>query len=146
MTTSPMFDPDVFANTQQEGEAFETVYVPPPEGDYRALIKEAKANVTPNGSAVLEVQWELDAPDNELAHEQVVRQSHWLDISPSGTLERGRNKNISLGRMLDALDLNGKPWSPPSLQGRAAIVKVFHEQDKNDPTKTYARVKSVARM
>lgn len=143
-----MFNPDDFMHTQVE-EVTETSFSPIPEGEYPAVIKEVKADtVGENALPVLNITWTVD--DEEARQftgmdEPSVRQTLWLDIDANGMLETGKNKNIQLGRLRDALNQNtGAPWSPSMMEGQVARVHITHTAGKNDAI--YANVKGVAKL
>lgn len=115
------FDPDAFLNTQTT-EANETHYTPVPGGDYKGVISDLKLR-TPKESVIAELYWQLlDVPDavlKEFGREKViVRQSVFLDIE-NGVLAQGKNKNVQLGMVREALGLNtaGQPFSLRMLNG-----------------------------
>jgi hypothetical protein len=139
------FNADAFMQTEVEGE-FETEFTPIPEDEYRALIKDVTAGTTPNkGTPYLEVTWIVDDDGvRELLglDEPTVRQTIWLDVNESGSLEFGKNKNIGLGRLRDALGQNsGGAWGPSMLLGQVATVNIKH--DITDQGGVFARVKGV---
>lgn len=140
---SGTFDPDTFMNTDQSGGEFATSFEPIPEGEYQALITKIEPRTTSTGKPLLDVFWQMDAPGDDLAHEKSCRQTIWLDLTDSGTLDRGKSKNVQLGRLLDALGLNGKPWSPGQLTGMVARVLVKHRI--TDDGQTFADVKGVTK-
>ncbi len=123
------FDPDLFMNAQMEGE-METEFSPVPVDDYMAQI--AKIDLRPaekDGKQYypMDVLWKIEAPDNEIAHERLVKQTIFLDVSSSGGLSLGINKNVQLGKLREALGQNGpKAWAPNMLVGMAATIKVKH--------------------
>jgi len=143
--TMSTFDPDSFMNSEVE-EALSTEYVPIPEGDYQAVIDKATPKVTPNGNALIEVHWKIDAPGVDDAHEKTVRQAIWLDITGSGALETGKGKNVALGRLREALSQNvpGQRWNPGMLEGNVAKIKV--KQRAGDDGAIYTDVKGVAKL
>ena len=128
MTTT--FNADAFMATEVEQE-LETEFTPIPEKDYPALVKEIKPSVTPNGSPKMDVFWIIDDQEVRtlLGHDEpMAKQNIWLDFHPTtGALEFGKNKNIGLGRLRDALGQNtGKPWKPSDLLGQVATVSIKH--------------------
>lgn len=140
------FDPEMFLNTQTE-DANETQFQPIPENEYTAVIDDLKPRVV-NDKPVLDVVWAID--DEGVKAETgldkpTVRQTIWLDVDSSGNLEAGKNKNISLGRLRDALKQNepGKPWSPQMLLGNVARINVTHTM-KDD--KLFVNVNKVAAL
>ena len=139
---SGTFDPDTFMNTDQDGE-FSTSYEPIPEGEYQAVITKIEPRTTSTGKALLDVTWQMDAPDEDLAHEKFSRQSIWLDLTESGGLDRAKGKNIQLGRLLDAVGVNGSNWNPNQLIGSVARVNVKHRI--TDDGQTFADVKGATK-
>ena len=123
------FNADAFMNTEFEGVG-ETEYTPIPEAEYKAVIKEVKAQSTPKGSPLLEITWIVDSQEvRELVgmDEPTVRQTVWLDINEQGGLEFGKNKNIMLNRLREALGQNdGSPWSASKMLGQVATVNIKH--------------------
>lgn len=138
------FSADAFMGTEVEGVG-ETEYTPIPENEYTALIKEVKADTTPKGNPFLELIWIIDdqtVRDLIGMEEPTVRQTLWLDISDSGALEFGKNKNIQLNKVREALNQNdGKPWSPNMMRGRPATILIKHRL--GDQGQIYADVKAV---
>lgn len=138
------FNAEQFMQTEVEGQ-LETEFTPIPEAEYRAVIKEVKPDSTPKGSPFLELIWIIDdAGVRELMgqDEPTCRQTVWLDISDNGALEFGKNKNVGLGKLRDALGQNdGKPWSPLMLMGQPATVNVKHRLGSEGGT--FSEVKGV---
>lgn len=139
------FNAEQFMNTEVTGE-MNTEYVPIPEGEYRAVIKEVSARTTPNGSPLLEVIWIID--DQEVRDligmdEPTARQTVWLDINEqTNGLDFGANKNVMLGRLREALGQNdGQPWSPTRMMGQVATVNLKHRI--TDQGATFVDVKGV---
>ena len=83
---SNAFNPEEFMTSSVEGK-LSTSFEPVPEGEYRATISKLESKVTPTGKAVLEVTWDIDAPEEPLAHGKPVRQAVWLDINENGGLD-----------------------------------------------------------
>lgn len=138
------FNAESFMQTEIEQEG-ETEYTPIPENEYQAIIKEIKGDSTPKGKAFLEVIWIIDDQEVKDLLEQdepTSRQTIWLDMTESGTLEFGKNKNIGLNRLREALGQNtGKPWSPSMLLGQVATVNIKHRISENGGI--FAEVKGV---
>jgi len=145
------FNPDLFLQAESS-EALSTVLTPVPEGEFPGVIKSITPRVVgEKGTPVLDVVWTLDSPEVKAAtgiDNSQVRQSLWLDVTDSGGLDFSKGKNVSLGRLREALGQNkaGKPWSPNMLIGGSAKVKVVHTFDKNDSSIIYANVNSVAKL
>lgn len=148
-----MFNPDQFLDMQFEGQN-DTKVVPVPAGEYTAMIEEVKVRqwqgkADPLKSGLtLDIQWSIDDPSVKelLGRDKVtVKQGIMLDLTDAGGLDMGKGRNIGLGRLREALDLNqpGRPFSFTMLTGRVARVSVSHRiADDN----IFAEVKQVARM
>lgn len=151
-----LFDADAFLSQPTEA-GFSTQVKPIPIGDYRAFVKEVgKARLLPakeSGQpdrAVLDITWSIDDPAlaQSLGRQELTaRQSLWLDLTVDRKLDRAEGRNMQLGRLLKALGQNGdKTWSPSKLLGAGpAVVKIFHEEDRDDSEIKYAKVKAVAK-
>lgn len=141
-----MFNPDTFMSTETT-DANATTYEPVPEGEFQAVIDSVQPRVTPKGTPLLEVTWQIDAPGIEAAHERKVRQTIWLDVTESGGLATGKGKNVQLGRLREAVGQNtpGQPWSPSMLLGNVASVTVKHRFSE-DGSEIYTDVKGVTKV
>ena len=142
------FNPDTFLNTEVSS-ANATAYVPVAEGEFTGSIKKIAPRVLNDGRAVLDVTWAVDdettRQETGMA-EPTVRQTIWLDLNESGSLDFGKGRNVGLGRLRDALGQNvsGKPWAPGMLVGGVAKIKVAHSIDKRDNVTINAEVKAVS--
>ena len=148
-----MFNPDQFLDMQIEGQN-DTKIIPVPAGEYTAMIEEVKVRqwqgkADPSKSGLtLDVQWSIDDASVKelLGRDKVtVKQGIMLDLTDAGGLDMGKGRNIGLGRLREALDLNqpGRPFSFTMLTGRVARVSVSHRiADDN----IFAEVKQVARI
>ena len=148
-----MFNPDQFLDMQIEGQN-DTKVVPVPAGEYTAMIEEVKVRqwqgkADPSKSGLtLDIQWSIDDPSVKelLGRDKVtVKQGIMLDLTDAGGLDMGKGRNVGLGRLREALDLNqpGRPFSFTMLTGRVAKVNVSHRiADDN----IFAEVKQVARI
>jgi hypothetical protein len=147
MTT---FNPADFLN-QTFDEANSTVSVPVPEGEFLAIADKVDLNTWQkrDGSASglkLDIVWDIQ--DAELLAmldrpKATSRQSIMLDLTETGQLDFGKGKNVQLGRLRAALDLNepGKPFSFPMITGRMGKVSIKHRIDGDQ---IYSEVKAVA--
>src|SRR6516164_7321878 len=149
-----MFDPQALLNSSFEG-GFSTVRVPIPEGEFQAVIaEEPKATVWnfktgDPGGLKLQLQWELldEALATKMERRKVVlRDEILLDMTETGLLDKGKGKNVQLGRLLEALGLNkpGQAWTFPQMVGRPVVIAIKHDvqqRDGEDPV-TYERVKA----
>lgn len=150
------FNPDTFIDLEVTG-ALDTRLEPVPVGEWPATIKEVQkprqATSPKDGKTYtfMEIMWEITDP-GVWAHCQrerpTVRQSISLDINSQGGLDMGKGKNVALGALRDAMNLNdpAATFAPRMLQGRGAKIKVGHRQDKDDPTKIFTDVKQVSRI
>lgn len=144
------FDPNLFLQTQST-EANDTRLIPVPEGEFSGMIKDLTPRTTSNGSPLIDINWSLEDPAITAAtglQTATVRQTIWLDLTESGGLDFSKGKNVSLGRLREAVGQNqaGKPWSPSNLIGAVARVKVTHSFDKNDSSIVYANVGAVTKL
>ena len=146
------FDPNTFLNTTYE-EANDTKITPCPVGEYLAVASkvDAKTWASLDGSksgVKLEILWEIDDANVKqlLGRDKVTSlQSLWLDLNEAGTgLDLGKGKNVGLGRLREALDLNtpGQAFAFSMIEGRLAKVMVSHRVDGED---IYDEVKKVAK-
>jgi hypothetical protein len=124
-----VFNPETFLNTSFD-ESFSTARVPVPEGEYVAVIKEIKPRAAKD-KAVLDVIYGIDDPEVAAVtgfDSPQVRQSIFLDLTPTGGLAIGEGKNIHLGKLREACGQNqkGKAWQPGMLVGQVVKVKVAH--------------------
>lgn len=146
------FDPQAFMSSQFT-EANETSFKAVPEGDYQAVINkvEAASWQSKDGSKSglkLDLDWIIDdeaARQSTGMAEPHVKQSIMLDLTDSGALAVGTNKNVNLGKLRDAVGQNtsGRPWSPPMLQGQVARISVKHRLWEDQ---TFAEVKGVVKL
>lgn len=148
-----MFNAEDFLNATIEG-ANSTSAQPIPEGEYTAVIAEFKLrpwvkkdDPSVSGQA-LDVVWQLDAPNvaEELGRKELkAKQGIMLDFTDDGRLDMGKGRNVGLGRLREALDMNnpGQAFAISMIAGRMAKVKVKHRIDKGN---IFAEVDSVARL
>jgi len=145
------FDPNTFLN-QQFDESNDTKVTPCPVGEYLALAEKVdiKTWSSKDGSSSgikLEIVWDVqDENVKQLLGKDTVRvrQQQMLDTTDTGALDFGKGKNVGLGRIREALDLNkpGEPFSFGMIQGRMATVKVSHRASGED---IYDEVKAIAK-
>lgn len=141
-----VFNPDTFLNTTTT-DANETTYTPVPEGEWQAVIKEIKPRAAKE-NALLDIIWGVDEQeviDATGMKNPIVRQSIFLDITDTGALDKGKGKNVQLGKLREAVgqNQNGKPWQPGMLVGQVAKIKVTHRMYEGEPQ---AEVRGVAAL
>lgn len=148
-----MFNPEQFLDTQVT-EANDTKTIPVPVGEYTALIEEVKcrqwqSKKDPSMSGLtLDITWSIDDQNVKelLGRDKVTaRQGIMLDITESGTMDMGKGRNVGLGRLREAVNLNtpGQPFTFSMLPGRVAKVNVTHRVDGDQ---IFAEIKSVAKL
>lgn len=145
------FDPDSFLNEQVEG-ALSTSFEPIPEGEFLAVIgseeKSIQVRQTAKGSTILDVTWELQDAElsTQLGRDKLtVRQSLFLDLTPEGTLDRGKGKNVQLGKLRAALNQNdpNRPWTFGHLKGAGPAMIRVTQRPSDDESVIYNDVKAV---
>jgi hypothetical protein len=146
------FDPALFMGGETES-GFDTSYATVPPGEYRGQIDKVmvnKVNTKDGERAVMNVSWSILDEDVKKAmdvEKAMSRQTIWLELNDKGGLDRGKHKNVDLGKLLTGLGMNdGKPWSPSGLVGNLAMVKILHSPNQNDPENPYANVVSVSEL
>ena len=148
-----MFNPDQFLDMQVI-EANSTEAIPVPDGEYIAVIGEVKCRPWQKkddpsvAGLVLDLSWYIDdAAVKELLGRDKVKckQGIMLDLTESGGLDMGKGKNVGLGRLRAACDLNraGEPFAFSMLAGRIAKIKVEHRVNGDQ---IFAEVKAVAKL
>lgn len=147
------FDEQDFLDSVQSA-AVESKFVPVPEGEYPAHVRQGvKVEVVPfkdgRKGKRLTLHWIIDDPDlaAKLGMEEVsVRQQFLLDLTDSGQIASGINKNLRLGKIFDAVGIDpSKGWSFRGLEGLSAKVRVKHRPDDRDPEIVYAEVVAVTK-
>lgn len=149
------FDKDTFLATHVEG-AMETKFTPVPEADYKAYIDEIDGSEVGKGEEkqkVLNVSWKLvdvkpDVIELMGREDIIVKQTVFLDYSKDGRLEFGKNKNIALGALREAVGLNGpEPFSFRMLVGRGpCMLKINHRWNSTTGEGPFANVLRVAKV
>lgn len=153
-----MFNPDTFLATSYT-EANSTTLTPVPEGEYVAILGKPKARQfsgTKDPGAVytsLDINCEIDlggqypAVAEQIGRDKAnVRFSCMLDMTEDGTgLDMGKGKNVGLGRLREAADLNvpGAPFSFAMFEGRPVKVSVKHRVVDD---RIFDEVKAVAKL
>lgn len=152
-----MFDASNFMSAVFE-EANDTKRVPCPAGEFQAIIEkvEPKTGTIGKGErmgqpwAGLSVTYNIQDPA-VLAlvnrDKVTITDTVMLDLTPQGGLDMGPQKNIALGRLREACNLNqkGQPFSPMMLAGRFVKVSVRHVPGYKDPSELQAEVSGVIR-
>lgn len=152
-----MFDPQSFlsATTSEQGS---TTAQPIPIGEHLSVIEnvEARQWTSKDGSKsglALDITHSIDSPEVKaiLGRDKVtVRQGVMVDITPSGGLDMGKGKNVSLNRVREALGQNeaGKPWSPQMMIGKVCKVVIGHrpsDRPQDPPGTVFSDVNGVVK-
>lgn len=151
-----MFDVTSFLDSTTT-EANSTVATPVPEGEFTAIVDKIDARTwtskkDPTMSGVtLEVIWNIDdqGVKDLLGRDKItVKQGVMLDLTDAGSLDFGKGRNVSLGKLREALGLNvpGQAFAPSMLVGRMGKVMVKHRIDGDKPDVIYAEVRGVAKL
>lgn len=145
------FDPATFLNTTVEG-ALDTKIIPCPVGDYPAIadkvdVKQWSSRDGSSSGLKVAILWDIqDENVKQLVARDTVKvpQDIMLDLTETGALDLGKGKNVGLGRLREALDLNnpGEPFAISMIQGRMGLVNVSHRTAGED---VFAEVRKVAK-
>jgi hypothetical protein len=157
------FDADAFMNANVD-QPLATNLQGLPEGEYTAMVGDFDSSafrtvmVTNKTTGVLSGRQVLEVPfiiqDAELkaklGREQIThRETFWLDLSPTGQLDTGPDKNVRLGQLRSILGQNapGTPWSPSMLRNQGPLrIKIVTTSDKRDPDKKYTNISRYAKI
>lgn len=148
-----MFNPDQFLDMQVT-ESNDTKLTPVPVGEYVGVITDVKCrqwqskNDPSKSGLALDLLYEIDdaAVKELLGRDKVtVKQGVMLDLTDAGGLDMGKGKNVGLGRLREATNLNtpGEPFAFSMLNGRIAKVSISHRIHEDQ---IFAEVKAVARV
>lgn len=141
------FDPELFMQTKTSSPLATKVVGPTP-GTYKAIIDDVKPpRVNPSGSVVMDVVWLIDNAEiaAKMGRKPTVKQAVWLDFE-GGMLATGEGKNVSLGRVREAIGQNsGEEWSPSMMKGGVANIKVVSDINK-ETGDDYGKVVAVSRL
>jgi hypothetical protein len=148
-----VFNPDKFLESTTT-DASSTSRNPVPEGEYKATVDDLEVrNVeTKRGERqILRILWEIHDDEAKAAtglDRVIVRQDLWLDLNDRGGLDTGKGKNVSLGRVREALGQNtpGEAWNPGMLKGAGPALLVVIERPDHASDAIYNDVKSVGRL
>lgn len=144
------FDAEMFLSQSVDG-GMSTQVEPCPIGEYTAFIedlevKQFQGKKDPSKVfTTMKVKWAIDdqGVKDTLGRDKVtVPQDIFLDMTANG-LDHSRGRNVTLGRLREALGQNQGTWMLSMLKGGVAKVKVEHEIVNNEP---FARVTGVAKL
>lgn len=148
------WDPSNLLNQPQQGN-LQTKYIRVEPGEYPAVIQKLDYRTLPKKdkpselSHILDIVYAVDdARQREVTgmSEPTVRQSIFLDIV-DGKLDRSTNKNVQLGKVLEAVGLNDRPeWVFNDLVGRACYISVAQTPNEKAPDDPYLNVTKVGKL
>ncbi len=149
------FDVEAFLHTTTS-DAGDTEYPLIPALEYQATIKDVAVRQAKQYT-ILDIMYAIhdDGSLKEITHmdENVVRQSLFLDLTPTGGLDMTPGKNVKLNRVREAVGQNvpGQTWSIASLKGAGPVViAVEHReaQAKNpgEKARTFTDVARVTKL
>ncbi len=124
----------------QESEEMSTVVDQCPEGEWEGQIGKpvprqfAGVKDPSKTFTVLDIPYTVTDPValEGMDRESIfVRQSMFLDLTPEGKLDTGDGKNVKLGRLREAIDLNSEGFKLGDLEGHIATVKVKQKPDND---------------
>jgi len=147
------FDPSQLLNLSIEGSN-DTKLTPVPEGEYNAIIEDVQiksgiSQKTQEPWAKVEVKCSIEdsALQAQIGRKPTVRGGVMLDLTDQGTLDLGKGRNIGLGRLREAVNLNspGQSFAFTQLVGQYVKVRVGHRADPKDPSMIYDEVKGFAK-
>jgi hypothetical protein len=147
-----MFDPDAFLDSFVEG-ANETDRVLIPAGVYPAYVEsvdmrhgERESDGSPWVMLVLKYVIESEEAASALNRDKIVlTDSMFIDLNDEGQIAIGTNKNVMLGKLRAATDLNTGRFSPRDLVGHRLLLSIAHKVNK-DTGIPREEVKSFAHM
>lgn len=147
------FDPALFMEQQFDG-VNDTKIIPCPTGEFPGIsdkVEVVQWSSEKKGTSGLKLRVLWDIQDDSVRQltgrdKVIVPQDVMLDLTDTGALDMGKGKNVRLGRLREALDLNtpGEPFSFGMIQGRVATVNVKHRPGDN-PEDIFAEVDRVAK-
>lgn len=157
-----MFDPKTFLSSNSG--PMSTSITPCPEGTYTAIVSgegnledwfrevewKDKKTGEPRSAASARIPFIItdDAVRAKLERDTVtVFYDVFLDLTPDGKLDTGRDKNVKIGQLREALGQNSANWEFSNLRGAGPVmVKVSQRSDPRDPQTKYAQIDRVARV
>lgn len=157
-TTQPQqFNVAAFMTENFDG-VLDTKIDPIPVGEHMAQIGTGEKDVDvtygvsqKNNKAWLRLDLTLIYTDPNLAAQlkRDVVKGRWgimLDLDDNGKVDFRPQRNVTLGKLRDAVGQNRSgPWNFNMLKGAVIKVKVAHEPNPNDPTSPYSNVVGVTR-
>lgn len=145
------FDPQAFLN-QAAGVKLDEQRELPAEGEYLAVASEPKveAKTSKEGKPfyTFEISWSIQDQNElqRLGRDVInVRQQGFLDVKDDGSLDFGKQKNITLGQIFAALNMNDGSGSLGRVTGQMARIAVKHRPDRNNSERVFVEVSRVTK-
>lgn len=121
-------------------------FTPIPEGEYTGNIIKAEIGGGGEGAKGPWARYDVtvEVTDPQTGELRGVRGGIMLQLTESGGVAVGPNKNITLGQLRLAIGKNkpGQPFKWEDAIGHIVTILVGHRTDKNDPTKVYEDIKA----
>jgi hypothetical protein len=153
-----MFNPEEFMNSSADAMATQVTVCP--EGEFPFMIDSEPKQLIPENLKGVSKRtgnaydfWQMtlncvcldETVKAKLARQKVtVRLRVNLDLTPTGGLEVGQDKNVALGRLREALGQNTPGWKVANLLGAGPFIgKVEHTTVNGQ---TYADISRVAKL
>lgn len=142
------FNPDDFLS-QSRKAGLSTTFPVIPEGKYPGQCREVTVNqreINNEERTIVTTKWELLDDDlrDELDREHVYCNfDFFIDFDETGDISTEEGKNVSLGKFLDAFDMNDKDWSFSDFVDLEGLCNVKVTSKKGDPSTKYSNITSV---
>lgn len=157
------FDPSAFINSTIDSP-LDTEFFQLPEGDYEATVdnfsqeegKETFKPLSKNDEPILSKatgqQLVTFNPsfvitnDKRLAgrDQYTVRGQGFIDFDDAGRIDTSRGRNVLMGMLRNACGINAPGIPLDQAVGKRVMIHVYHEADKTNPRRKYARVDRIA--
>lgn len=149
-----MFDVNDFLNTAYTDIPPDQA-TPIPVGEYNVQIdpgekgvKIAQGEKDGNAWARCDLRLLIEDPAKQLAathgDNPTMFYGIMLDLDDNGRLDFHPNRNVKLGKVLEATGVRKAGWKFTDLSGKRLRIKVVHEPDRQDPTIPRANVAAVS--
>ncbi len=144
-----IFDPNDFLNSAlTESVATKRELLPVGTVPAQIMKIEAKSGEKDGKKWVrLDAQLEITDPQylQPTGQEKAVKTyGIMLDVDDNGMIQRGKGKNVMLGKFLEAAKCNQPGKRPSDAVGNWILIQIVHEPDRQDSSITRDNIKSVA--
>lgn len=124
---------------------------PLPEGEpICQIIKVEPVSGEKNGKGWFKLNVVLDIADADYLaaagrDKASITYGIMLDMTEAGTVALGPNRNVNLGKFMEAAGCNKPGKSPQDAMGAYVKARISHRPDPNDPAVIYDDVKGVTK-